>query len=157
MKKIILTLSIIFFGFVNSNSQTITAKKVFGGYKFTQNGKMLKMADVVSALKSNEVAYKLARSAKSNLVISQLLGGAGGFMVGLPLGAAIGGGKANWTVAGIGAGLIIIAIPVSSGANKKMKKAVEIYNAELEQTSYRFKPEFKIISNRYGIGLTMNF
>ncbi len=39
--------------------------------------------------------------------------------------------KLNWVMVCIGVELIIIAIPISSGANKKAKKAVELYNKKV--------------------------
>lgn len=79
-------------------------------------------------------------------------------MVGSFIGTAIGGGDANWTLAGIGAGLVILGIPISSSANKKTKQAVELYNSSLNSTSfYETKPTLKIIANGNGIGLSMNF
>ncbi len=35
-----------------------------------------------------------------------------------PIETALGNGKANWTLAGIGAGLATISIPISAKANK---------------------------------------
>jgi len=156
MKKAILTFIIVVLttaGF----SQKINIEKTFGGYKFTQNGKNIKFSQLDNIMKSDAQAYALAKSAKSSYMLAQIIGGVGGFMVGWPLGTAIGGGKPNWTLAGIGAGLIVVSIPISSSANKKMKKAVNKYNASLTETSYHFKPSFYIVSNTNGIGLSINF
>jgi len=156
MKKLILTFIIIAIS-TASYSQKINIEKTFGGYKFTQNGKNLRLSELVNTMKSDEQSYSLAKSAKSNYVLSQIIGGAGGFMVGWPLGTAISGGKPNWTIAGIGAGLIVISIPITSSANKKMKKAVNRYNSSINSTSYNFQPNFSIVSNRFGVGLAIIF
>jgi hypothetical protein len=37
------------------------------------------------------------------------------------------------------------------------KKGINLYNSSLNSTSSYFKPEFKIIANGNGIGLSMNF
>ncbi len=82
---------------------------------------------------------------------------AGVFMVGWPLGAAIGGGEPNWAMAGIGAGLIVVAIPISQNFNKKAKHAVETYHGGLQTSSFWDKNELKISMTGNGIGLTLNF
>ena len=60
-----------------------------------------------------------------------ILSYAGGFMIGWPIGTAIGGGKPAWALAGIGGGLVAVAIPLSISSNKKMETAVRQYNAGL--------------------------
>lgn len=140
------------------NAQKIETKKVFGGYKYTLEGKNMTMNNLVNVMKSNPEALKLIKKARSNNVIASILGGAGGALIGFPLGAAVAGGEANWTLVGIGAGLVAVSIPISTGVNKTTKKAVELYNSSLTSTSYyQFKPEFKIVANENGIGLSMNF
>ena len=47
---------------------------------------------------------------------------------------------------------------ISSRANKKINQAVELYNASLNSTAnQKLKPEFMIIANANGVGLSMNF
>ena len=158
MKKTILTLILALATMTICNAQKIEMKKVFGGYHYTQNGNRMTMGKLVNAMESNSEALKFMKKAKSNNVLASILGGAGGALIGFPIGTAIGGGYANWTLVGIGAGLVAIGIPISSGVNKNGKKAVELYNSSLNSTSYyEFKPEFKIVANGNGIGLSMNF
>ena len=158
MRKALLTLTIIIASITISNAQKISTEKTFGGLKFTQNGKNLTMNELVSTMKSSPNSYKLIKSAKSNNLLAQVIGGVGGGLIGFPIGTAIGGGKPNWTLAGIGAGLVGISIPISSNVKKKAKKAVEIYNSSLNSTtSTNFIPNFKVIANSNGVGLSMNF
>jgi len=158
MKKIILSLIFAIATITISNAQKIEVEKVFGGYKYTQNGNRMTMRDLVNTMKSDINASSLIKKAQTNNTIATVLGGAGGVLIGVPLGQSLGGGDANWTLAGIGAGLIIVAIPISSSANKKTKKAIELYNSSLNSTSsYEFNPEFKLIANEKGIGFSMNF
>ena len=158
MKKTILTLTFALATLTFCNAQKIEMEKVFGGYKYTQNGKQMTMGDLVDAMESYQQSYELVKKAQSNNTLASIIGFAGGGLIGWPIGAAIGGGDANWTLAGIGAGLVAIGIPISSSANKKAKQAVELYNSSLNSTSfYKFKPEFKIMANGNGIGFSMNF
>lgn len=140
MKKIALltfaalTISLISLGQETDNktqsrTDSVEMRKVFGGYQFYHEGKQLKIKQLEELLKPNELAYRQIRSSRSSRTISAILGYAGGFMIGWPLGTAIAGGKPNWVLAGAGAGLAAISIPIGASANKKMKNAVSIYNS----------------------------
>ena len=158
MKKTILTLIFALATMTFCNAQKIEMEKIFGGYKYTQNGNHMTMRDLVKTMESNKQAFDLIKKAQSNNTLASIIGFAGGGLIGWPIGTAIGGGDANWTLAGIGAGLVAIGIPISLSANKKAKQAVELYNSSLNSTSfYEFKPEFKAIANRNGFGLSINF
>lgn len=158
MKKTILTLTIVLSALTFCNAQKIEIEKVFGGYKYSQNGNFMTMRDLVKTMASNQQAFQLIKKAQSSNTLASIIGSLGGGLVGFPIGTAIGGGDANWTLAGIGAGLVAISIPISSKANKNAKSAVELYNTSLNSTSYNeFKPKFKISANGTGIGLCITF
>lgn len=147
----------ITFTFGQTVSDSISMKKVFGGYQFYQGEQRLNINQLVNSMKPNEQAYKQIKSAKSSYSMAMIFSSAGGFMVGWPLGTAIGGGKPNWAMAGIGTGLIIISIPISQSFNKKAKQAVETFNGGLQTSSYWDKKELKLSMTRNGIGLTLTF
>lgn len=158
MKKTVLNSAIVL-TFINfCNAQKIEMEKIFGGYKYTQYGNEMTMRDLVKTMESNTQAFHLIKKAQSNNTLASIIGFAGGGLIGWPIGTALGGGEANWTLAGIGAGLVVVGIPISSSANKKTKQAVELFNSSLNSTSlYERKPEFKVIANGNGIGFSMNF
>ncbi|XMO87496.1 hypothetical protein AAFN75_04270 [Algibacter sp. AS12] len=140
------------------NAQKIDTEKVFGGYKYTYNKELISIGDLASIIETNTDAYELIKKGRTNRSLSGVLGFVGGGLIGWPIGTSLGGGEVNWTLAGIGAGLIAVAIPISSRSNKKINQAVELYNASINPTSSTtFKPEFKIIANGRGFGLAMNF
>jgi len=60
-------------------------------------------------------------------------------------------------MAGIGAGLIVVSIPISQSFNKKAKQAVDTYNGGLQTSSFWDKNELKLTMTGNGIGLTLNF
>ncbi|MAU26781.1 MAG: hypothetical protein CMH45_05175, partial [Muricauda sp.] len=94
----------------------------------------------------------------SNKTLSSIMGFVGGGLVGWPVGTAIGGGDANWALAGVGAGLIGVSIPISSSANKKTKQAVDVYNSSLGTTTFiEYKPQLKLIANGNGFGMSLSF
>lgn len=161
MKKtaIILTLLTVCmtFTFGQTVSDSISMKKVFGGYQFYQGEKRLNMSQLVNSMKTNEQAYKRIKSAQSTYTMAMIFSYAGGFLVGWPIGTAIGGGEPNWTMAGIGAGLIVVSIPISQNFNKKAKQSVETYNGGLQTSSFWDKNELKLSMTGNCIGLTLNF
>ncbi len=159
MKRIILILSIALAAVISCNAQKIEMKKVFGGgYQYKQNDKRVTMNNLVKAMENNPTAYTLMKKAQSNTMLAAVTGGLGGALIGFPIGTAIAGGKANWTLAGIGAGLAAISIPISAKANKNARKAVELYNNSLDATAYKpSKTEFSIVANNNGIGLAITF
>jgi hypothetical protein len=110
---------------------TLELRKVGAGYQFFQGTQQLKMKQVQDILKVNEEALKEFKSAKSSNTFGQILGFAGGFMIGWTIGTAISGGEANWTIGGIGAGLAIISFPIGNGFKRKARNAVNIYNSSL--------------------------
>ena len=158
MKKIILTLTFALATMTFCNAQKIEVEKLLLGYKYTQNGNQMSMKDLVKTMESNQQAFNLIKKARLNNTLASIIGFAGGWLIGWPIGTAIGGGKANWTLVGIGAGIVAIGIPISSSASKKARQAVELYNSSLNSTSfYKFNSKFKIIASSNGIGLSINF
>lgn len=155
-QKILLIFSVILIT-VTVNAQQIQAEKVFGGYQFTLDGKALSLKEMKNIIEPDTEAYQLIKSAKSNNDLASIMGGVGGFMIGWPLGTAIGGGDPEWIMAGIGAGLVIVSFPLSSAASKKAFKAMEKYNTGLSSTGNYFKPEFNLNINGDGIGVVMQF
>jgi hypothetical protein len=161
MKRIAIILTLLTvsltFAFGQTVTDSISVKKVFGGYQFYQGEKILNMNQLVNAIKPNDQAYLQIKSAKSSYTIATIIGGVGGFMVGWPIGAALGGGEPNWTMAGIGAGLIVVSIPITHRFNKKAKQAVETFNSGLQASSFWDKNELQLSLTGNGIGLTLNF
>ena len=161
MRKIaiIITLLTVAYSFTYGQVSTdsITMKKVTGGYQFYQGDKILNMSQLVNTMKLNEEAYKQIKSAQSTYTLVSIIGGVGGFMIGWPIGTALAGGEPNWTMAGIGAGLVVVSIPISQGFNKKAKQAVDTFNGGLKTSSIWDKSELKLSMTGNGIGLTFRF
>ncbi len=108
-------------------------------------------------LQSNEAAYRLVRSSKAPATVATVLGVAGGFMIGWPLGTAIAGGSPNWALAGAGAGLVAISIPFGISSNKKVVKAVNTYNAAAGNSTSCLQYDLKLQLTNNGVGLAYNF
>jgi len=161
MKKLTLVFVLIFVCLTGAFGQTpadsITMKKVFGGYQFYQKGKLLNMPGLVKTMQPNAQAFREIKAAQSNNTIATLFAGAGGFMIGWPLGTALGGGDPEWAMAAVGAGLAAISIPISSKTLKQARSAVNTYNNGLKNSSSSAGPEFRLGFVGNGIGVTMQF
>ncbi len=149
----------LFWGsFGQSPSDSIFMQKSFGGYTFYQHGQRLtNMAEVAGAMQSNEIAYLAFKRAKANYGIANVFGFAGGFMIGWTLGTAIGGGEPNWTVAGVGGGLLLVSIPLFSNANKRAKLAVNTFNSGLGSSSIFKGMNLELAVKDCGMGFLMEF
>jgi hypothetical protein len=140
------------------HAQTIEMEKTFGGHVYSQNGDKLSPKEVQNMMQPQSMEQKLMKKARANSTLASILGGVGGALIGFPLGTAIGGGEPEWWLAGIGAGFIGVAIPISISANKKAKQAVESYNTSLEETSFhKYQPEMHFVANGNGLGLSLRF
>jgi len=161
MKKLLFLITVLIFSSVVVNAQnqpdTITVNKVKGGYQYLMDGKVLTLPELESLLNKNTESSELYKSAKETNGFLSVLSYAGGFLVGYPIGQAIGGGEALWELAAVGAGLIVIAIPIANGVTKKMNKAVQIYNSGIQPTSFWDDKELKLQLTGNGVGLAFRF
>jgi hypothetical protein len=158
MKKfyfLIIAFLISFISVAQNISDTIQVQQRMGKV-YLRNDKVLISRDLHSILNSNENSAPEVKQAKANLAPLYLFACAGGFMIGWPLGTAIGGGDPQWGLAAIGAGLVVLAIPFQIGYNKHIALAVKIYNSELKKIGIS-KKSLEIGLARNGIGLEIRF
>lgn len=158
MKKIII-IAILFLSCFNLYSQsqqdTILIRKKLGTL-YQLNGKNLTPKQLLAITQTNQQALEEMKIAKSNYDVGSVFSFVGGFLIGWPIGTAIGGGDANWVLAGIGAGVVLIAIPFSTAYTKHATNAVRIYNKSLQYSS-RDRLNLKFGATQNGIGLRITF
>jgi hypothetical protein len=80
----------------------------------------------------------------------------GGFLIGWPLGTAAAGGKPNWVLAGIGAGLTVVSMTFSGAYSKHARNAVNLYNNGLKKVG-RSRSEIEVGLMCNGIGAKIRF
>lgn len=136
-------------------AQEIKTEKTFWGTKYTQEGKRMSLKALTAAVESDKDAFRLMQKARTNNNIAMVLGGTGGFLLGYHLTKGLIQEDPNWSLVGIGAGLVAISIPISHGVHKDVKKAIESYNDSLK--SGYFQPEFRFIGQANQLGVVMNF
>jgi len=138
-------------------TDSITAKKVFGGYEYYRGFRRLNVYQLAKAMKPNELAYEQIKKAQTSYAAALVFSYAGGFMIGYPVGTAIAGGEPNWALAGIGAGLIVVAIPLNRSFDKKARQAIDTFNEGLESDSFWDRSELKLSMTENGLGLILSF
>jgi len=143
--------------FAQDSTKIISATKVSGGYRFEQNGKPLTLKSMETIMKDDAKAFDYLEKAKTSSTIANILGYTGGFLIGYPLGTAIGGGKPVWALAGIGCGLVAIAIPLGSQAGRNFKTAVDIYNSNQRNLSFNRKCDLQLGITGNGLSLKLRF
>lgn len=157
MKSIFTSLFLILISFsLFAQSQEIVTKKKALGTVFMQNDRVMSTTDLFNVLKQNpETALDIKR-AKSNLYPGMVVSYLGGFLIGWPIGTAIGGGEPQWGMALAGAGFIALGIPLSIGYTKHVKNAVNKYNDGLG-IKKPAEVSFKVGVTNDGVGLKVCF
>lgn len=118
-----------FFNCFSQSGEGMVFKKARGGgFEFVEDGQVLTMRGAMDRIERIPEAYTLIKKAKTQTDIATILQFAGGFMVGWPLGTAIGGGDPDWVLAGIGVGVFLASLPFHFSFKKNAEKAVKLYN-----------------------------
>lgn len=165
MKKSILILTVIL-------SQLSLGQVSFEKSKLVKDGQKYSLSKYNQVF-TNPQAIDYIKKGRNNKTFADILAFSGGFGIGFGLvGALISpkektfstpyGGTSTtkfdnsgyWTVFGVGAGLALISIPFHLGAEKNIKKAVEVENGG---SDVAFKPYFKIESAGSGVAMSYNF
>lgn len=137
------------------NQDTIYSKYGSGfmhHYVYSLNRKTLQRNDLTTILKTNDQAFKVMKSSNNNHLLANTIA-----LPGLLVGT-IGELSGNLKIGFIGIGIAVVSIPLYSISNKKMKKAVDIYNSKFRETGYNnSQVEFKGMLTSNGIGVMIYF
>jgi len=126
-------------------------------YSYMLNDEVLTLNKMAELIQYNSTATDYMKKAKGSSGFANILGYAGGFLIGYPLGTALGGGDANWTLVAVGCGLVAIAIPIVISANKNLLKAAETYNMGVTSTSHIEKYDIRLGLNQTDLVLAIRF
>ena len=97
-------------------------------------------------------AYAYMKKANTNSNVAGVFAALGGGLIGWPIGTAIGGGDPNWSLAAIGGGLVIVALPFHSAFKKNASMAIELYNAADHQALHHdVKLNIGLLERGFGI------
>lgn len=161
MNRIVLILTLLVAGVSFAHGQvrpdSIAVVRARGATQFYQGNMQLTPKQVRNTLRSNEAAHELMRSARATKGLSDVMGSAGAFLVGWTLGDILRGTDPNWAIAGVGAGLLVVSIPLTSSYHKQAEHAVATYNRGLRMTSFRERHELNLALTGNGVGLVLQF
>jgi hypothetical protein len=134
---------------------TIQVKKKLGTV-FQINGENVSPGKMLKIMEPNPMAHAEMKIANTNYVVSMIFSCAGGFVIGYQIGSSVVSGEPEWTAAGVGAGLLIVAIPFAISYTKHAKNAVYIYNRGVRNSSGN-PPEMTFNISPTGTGLKIRF
>jgi hypothetical protein len=137
-------------------ADTITIKSSgMGGQAFYMGDYQLDKEGLKHVISKNGQAYEVLKKGLSQNTWAGILGGAGGFLIGYPLGAALAGAEnPGWGLLAGGAGLVVLSIPIANSAKKNVTKAVRMYNHSLQASlppSSSFALSLKARGQRVGL------
>lgn len=160
MKCSLLIFLLTFFSFVHTAAQytgtTIEFRKSFWSTGFYQQNEKLSNTRLKEIMSANPAALAELKKARTNQAFSGIFSGVGGFLIGWPIGTAAGGGDPKWAMAGIGAGLIVAAIPFEIAFTKKARSAVKMYNNGSGKSAV-LQPHWRAGFTANGMGLRLSF
>ncbi len=164
MKKFtLLFLMLMAFGvsasFAQTNNDSISIVKVFGGHKFEKSGIELTMNQISGIVDANPDARRQMRLANTDEIFSSAFAYSGGFCLGFALAEVIMGkaDEATLILSGIGVGMAAIGIGLGSLADSHVVKAANIYNMHLGDKSNHEGANLSFGFTPGGIGLTLSF
>lgn len=162
MKEIITAILCVFcmqIGFTQTTTEEpLSIVKNLIGYEVYHDGEVLNIAQLSKIIKTNTEAYNQFCKAKVMSDFGIVFGSIGGFFIGWPIGGVLVGAPFNWKIFAIGVGFISICVPLCVVADGKIKKSVEIYNADINakkpiSRSY----ELKLGTTSDGMGIVLQF
>jgi uncharacterized membrane protein YfcA len=125
----------------SQDEKKLMMSKDFWGYKFYEEGNLISKQQVMKLLQSNPEAIKIFKEGNANLAPASILGFAGGFMIGWPIGQSLGGKKdPNWGLAAGGLGLVIVGAVFEKSFKKKVNQSFDVYNNERATSLLRIAP-----------------
>jgi hypothetical protein len=142
----------------NSQTSIIVEKKLLG-YKYTYQDKTIKkLSELESIMTDSPEALSQLGKAKGYFWPGLVMASVGGFMIGWPIGqAAAGAEDPKWELAAIGGGIGVVGIILGVVSDKYCKKAVDAYNASIEQSSDAKRLDIGLAFSQNGLNLLLKF
>ena len=158
MKKLFLA-SVLFISLSVFSQSTWEVKTNFWGKGLYESGNKISIGDAIEKANGQESIIKKLRSARTQRTIGAIMAYPGAFAFGFTLGQSLNTtptNKPNWTIGGLGAGLMIGGLILEGSGNKKLRESAEEYNS-LSKTSSNFNPELGLFSSENGLGFRLTF
>lgn len=144
-------------GHAQSMSDQITVKEKNLTTEYYLEGRLLTAKQLKLELSKVPEADGLFHRSKTHQTVSIIAGGAGGFLLGYELVGVLSGNDVNWSVIGIGAGLMAVSIPFSIRSKVLLKESIYAYNQSPGRRSSSVLKLKVWVSVSNGAGLTLTF
>lgn len=157
MKKFLLLILFVI-GVSSLSAQTVNdtismVKRDNGRVAYMKGGIPLLPIQLEDVMYDYPESMSYLQKAKANQVFGIIFAGVGGYLIGYPIGTAIGGGEPNWSMAAIGVGVAAIAFVFDGASKANVKNAVESYNRSVKEKNAQLSFGF----TTSGIGLRIHF
>jgi hypothetical protein len=155
MKTFFLTITAVILS-ITSYSQQLSTKK---GNVYDSNNKLLSKDEVRKLLASKPKLLDSYNTGITKASTGGVLSGLGaGFIIGDLLGSLLADRVYPTAFTYVGAGFLVVGIPVSIGYKKKISKAIDGYNESLlnNKTTYRVE-KLTLIASNNSVGMRFSF
>ncbi len=144
--------------FGQNSNDSIQVINVGSNYRCEQNGHVLNLRQITQLMKTDKEATKYLKSAKLSNGISVILGCAGGFLIGYPIGTYIAGRGVDLSMLAVGISFLVVDIPVNIATKRNLIKAINHYNSNQSGTgSMNNAYDIQMGLTQNGIGITLRF
>lgn len=116
---------------VGNPGAPIDVKDTGLGYRYSQTGRDLEHKQLVELLQASDADVRTDLDGQGALLmLSTVVGAAGGALIGIPFGLwGAGEGDVPWHLAGVGVGTLSVGFPIAFGADARLHRAVLRHNA----------------------------
>jgi hypothetical protein len=107
-------------------------------------------------MRAQPEAYAEMTQARARYTEYTIVSGAGGFLIGFGASDAVFKDQPNWSLMGIGAGLVAVSIPFWQGYVRHTSTAVQHFNEGLRAPTSHV-PHWRLGMSHQGVGLALTF
>jgi len=111
-----------------AQDSVIQMETTFWGIRYLQGMKQLSFREVGVVLAADPEAYGEYRKARANYVAGTIVGLAGAALIVYSVGSALTTSTPHWSVAVVGAGVLLAAVPLNNAFHRRIRSAIGIYN-----------------------------
>lgn len=142
---------------VNSTDTIKISRKVGRSNFFYYQGERLRMGDIKYIVDGNEEATWQIGSARIQYAFADVLTIVGAVGIAVPVLRTMVSGHSAWYIAGIGAVVVAVSVPIRVAANRTATEAVELYNGGILRNKPVGRYQLKLESTGNTAGLSFTF
>ena len=114
--------------FSQAPDSAIRMETTFWGIRYVQGDRQLSFKELGPVLAADPGAFAGYRQARTSYVVSTAVSLTGAALIGYSVGSALTGAAPHWSVAVVGAGVLLTAVPFNNAFHRRIRKAIGTYN-----------------------------